>query len=64
VLAALQGRWPEAMVNLLDGVRLDWADRWVHVRPSNTEPIVRVIAEAPRAEEAERLCKEVGALLA
>jgi phosphomannomutase len=63
VLAALQGRWPEAMVNLLDGVRLDWADHWVHVRPSNTEPIVRVIAEAPRAEDASRLCAEVGALL-
>jgi phosphomannomutase len=63
VLSALQGRWPEAMVNLLDGVRLDWADRWVHVRPSNTEPIVRVIAEAPRAEEAKRLCAEVGGLL-
>ena len=49
--------------NRLDGLRLDWADRWVHVRPSNTEPIVRVIAEAPRAEEAWRLCEEVGALL-
>jgi phosphomannomutase len=63
VLSALQGRWPEAMVNLLDGVRLDWADRWVHVRPSNTEPIVRVIAEAPREDEAQRLCAEVGTLL-
>jgi phosphomannomutase len=63
VLPALQGRWPEAMVNLLDGVRLDWADRWVHVRPSNTEPIVRVIAEAPRAADAAGLCAEVGALL-
>jgi phosphomannomutase len=35
----------------------------VQVRPSNTEPVVRVIAEAPRAEEAERLCREVGGLL-
>jgi phosphomannomutase len=63
VLSALQRRWPGAIVNLLDGVRLDWADRWVHVRPSNTEPIVRVIAEGPRAEDASRLCAEVGALL-
>jgi phosphomannomutase len=63
LFAALEQRWPQAKVNRLDGLRLDWPDRWVHVRPSNTEPIVRVIAEAPRAEEAERLCQEVGALL-
>jgi phosphomannomutase len=61
--ATLQERWPEARANTLDGLRLDWADRWVHVRPSNTEPIVRVIAEAPAAADAERLCREVGALL-
>lgn len=60
LFAALEQRWPEAAVNRVDGLRLDWPDRWVHVRPSNTEPIVRVIAEAPRAEEAERLCREVG----
>ncbi len=60
---ALPRRWPEASVNRTDGLRLDWEDHWVHVRPSNTEPVVRVIAEAPRAEEAARLCREVAALL-
>jgi phosphomannomutase len=59
----LEARWPEATVNRLDGLRLDWSDRWVHVRTSNTEPIVRVIAEAPREAEAERLCRDVGGLL-
>ena len=44
-------------------IAADWADRWVHVRPSNTEPIVRVIAEAPQAGAAAGLCKEVGAML-
>jgi phosphomannomutase len=63
LFAALEKRWPETKANRLDGLRLDWPDRWVHVRASNTEPIVRVIAEAPRTDEAERLCKEVGALL-
>ncbi len=63
LFAALERRWPETKANRLDGLRLDWPDRWVHVRASNTEPIVRVIAEAPRAEEAQRLCEEVGALL-
>ncbi|MBI1918792.1 MAG: phosphoglucosamine mutase [Planctomycetes bacterium] len=59
----LEGRWPEARTNRLDGLRLDWEDRWVHVRPSNTEPIVRVIAEARRKDEARDLCRAVGAML-
>ena len=59
----LTKRWPEASVNRIDGLRLDWPDRWLHVRPSNTEPIVRVIAEAPRPADAERLCRDVGAML-
>jgi phosphomannomutase len=61
--AALEARWPAAKPNRLDGLRLDWPDRWVHVRPSNTEPIVRVIAEAPREADAQALCKDVGNLL-
>lgn len=63
LFSALSRRWPQARSNTVDGLRLDWADRWVHVRPSNTEPIVRVIAEAPRAEEARELCDDVGKLL-
>jgi phosphomannomutase len=59
----LPRRWPEAATDRTDGLRLDWADRWLHVRPSNTEPIVRVIAEAPQQADAESLCREVGALL-
>ena len=57
LFAALAKRWPEAKADRTDGLRLDWADRWLHVRPSNTEPIVRVIAEAPRAEDAKELCR-------
>jgi phosphomannomutase len=63
VIAALEQRWPEARPSRLDGLRLDWDDRWVHVRPSNTEPIVRVIAEAPAEAEAKGLCRQVGELL-
>jgi len=63
LFADLVQRWPEAKVNRLDGLRLDWPGRWLHVRPSNTEPMVRVIAEAPRAEEAKKLCREVGEML-
>jgi phosphomannomutase len=60
---ALTAKWPEAKANRVDGLRLDWPDRWVHVRPSNTEPIVRVIAEAPKADDARKLCKEIGGML-
>jgi len=63
VAAALEKRWPDARINRLDGLRLDWDNRWVHVRPSNTEPIVRVIAEAPQADEARSLCHTVGEIL-
>ncbi len=63
LFAALEQRWPEAKADRQDGLRLDWADRWLHVRPSNTEPIVRAIAEAPRAEEATELCRAAGEML-
>ena len=63
LFAALENRWPDAKPDRLDGLRLDWSNRWLHVRPSNTEPIVRVIAEAPDAAEAQRLCREVGEML-
>lgn len=62
-LAAVQAKWPTATVNGLDGLRLDGPDWWLHVRPSNTEPVVRAIAEAPTAALAQQLCDEVGALL-
>ncbi|MCU0627799.1 MAG: hypothetical protein MUF21_15190 [Gemmatimonadaceae bacterium] len=55
VYAALQGEFAEASVDTQDGLRLSWPDRWVHVRPSGTEPIVRVIAEAPTRVQADAL---------
>jgi phosphomannomutase len=62
-LAAIEKNWPKAAANKLDGLRLDGDDWWLHVRASNTEPIIRVIAEAPTAERVEALCQEAGALL-
>jgi phosphomannomutase len=62
-LAAIQKRWPDVPINRLDGLRLDWNNRWLHVRSSNTEPIVRIIAEAPTAAEAQALCDEAAACL-
>jgi phosphomannomutase len=57
-LPRLRQRWPEAQATSLDGLRLDWPDRWLHVRGSNTEPVVRIIAEAPTRDEAEKLCAQ------
>src|SRR5437879_11986407 len=63
VYAALRKRFPDASADTQDGLRLAWRDRWLHVRPSNTEPIIRLIAEAPSGpvardlvDEGRRLC--------
>lgn len=56
--AALKSRYRDARAEEGDGLRLDWPDRWVQVRASNTEPILRVIAEAPSADDARQLCDE------
>ena len=59
-LAALEDRWPGARINREDGLRLDGSDWWLHVRGSNTEPVVRVIAEAPTEAQARELCEAAG----
>jgi phosphomannomutase len=51
----LRRRFADATADDRDGLRLAWADRWLHIRPSGTEPIVRLIAEAPTSSEAEAL---------
>ncbi|HEX2218839.1 MAG TPA: phosphoglucosamine mutase [Gemmatimonadales bacterium] len=51
----LRRRFADAAVDDRDGLRLAWADRWLHIRPSGTEPIVRLIAEAPTPSEADAL---------
>lgn len=63
-LDALQRHFHDAIADRLDGLRLDWPGRWLLVRGSNTEPIVRAIAEAPTAQEAQRLCDAARAVLA
>jgi phosphomannomutase len=62
--SALRNRFPDATADERDGLRLAWADRWLHVRPSGTEPIVRLIAEAPTATDAESLVQDARTLLA
>jgi phosphomannomutase len=56
--------YPDARADRNDGLRLDWEDRWVHVRASNTEPIVRVIAEAADSSQARALAEKIGRFVA
>jgi phosphomannomutase len=67
--SALERHFPDATPDRFDGLRLDWHDgdggqSWLLVRASNTEPIVRVIAEAPSESHAKRLCDEAARILA
>ena len=58
VCFALQSRFSDADATEGDGLRLDWPDKWVQVRASNTEPILRIIAEARTGDEANALCRQ------
>ncbi len=59
----LRMKFQDAEADERDGLRLSWKDRWLHVRPSGTEPIVRLIAEAPTLNDAERLVDAARELL-
>jgi phosphomannomutase len=62
--AALRQHFPDASADRLDGLRLDFrSGAWLLVRASNTEPIVRIIAEAREAGEARQLCDEAARVI-
>ena len=42
-------------INRLDGIKFSWSDKWIHIRKSNTEPIIRIFAEAPTKDEVDEL---------
>jgi phosphomannomutase len=64
VYAALRDAFPDANADTQDGLRLGWPGRWVHLRPSGTEPIVRIIAEADSEAAARALVTRARELLA
>jgi phosphomannomutase len=59
----LTQRFSDAEAQTGDGLRLAWNDRWLLVRGSNTEPIVRLISEADDQPTAEKLCDEASSLI-
>ncbi|MBR5819918.1 MAG: phosphoglucosamine mutase, partial [Alistipes sp.] len=58
VLVEMKGRYAHEQVTDIDGVKIDFAENWVHLRKSNTEPIIRVYTEAKSMEEAEALAQK------
>jgi phosphomannomutase len=63
-IAKLASRLNADRVSNLDGVRLDWSDRWLLLRGSNTEPIVRLIAESPNESDSLDLINQAKAIMA
>lgn len=55
ILDKLKEKYKKEDCNTVDGLNIKWADRWVHMRKSNTEPIMRVYSEAPTSKEAHEL---------
>ena len=64
ILEAMKEHFKNEKVNTIDGVKIDFEEsrRWVHLRKSNTEPIIRIYSEAPTEAEAQALAEEVIAL--
>jgi phosphomannomutase len=58
-VAALKEEFAKEKIDTQDGIRIDWPNAWVHARPSNTEPIMRIIAEAPDRASAEAYVNRV-----
>ena len=55
ILKAIKAKYATEKVTDIDGVKIDFADSWVHLRKSNTEPIIRIYSEAQTIDEAEAL---------
>jgi len=59
ILAKVKEMYKDEQVNDIDGVKIDFPDKWVHLRKSNTEPIIRVYSEAATMEQADELGKKI-----
>ncbi|HPP90505.1 MAG TPA: phosphoglucosamine mutase, partial [Tenuifilum sp.] len=59
VLERLMSKFSNEQINTIDGLRIDFAEGWVHMRKSNTEPIIRIYAEAQTAAKANELAQQI-----
>jgi len=53
----------DADINDLDGIKFTWDEKWVHLRRSNTEPILRIYAEAPNKDQALELISKIKSII-
>ena len=61
---AVKQKYAGESVTDIDGVKIDFPDSWVHLRKSNTEPIIRIYSEAATMTEAEKLAEDIKAVIA
>ncbi len=59
ILEKMAAKYAHENVNTIDGVKIDFAESWAHLRKSNTEPIIRIYTEAKSFEEADNLAKKI-----
>lgn len=64
ILSAVKQKYASECINDIDGVKIDFPDCWVHLRKSNTEPIIRIYAEAATMEQADRLAADIKEVIA
>ena len=63
ILDAVKSRYSDQRITDIDGVKIDFPDGWVHLRKSNTEPIIRIYSEAATMEQAELLADQIRAVV-
>lgn len=59
LLVKIQQRYKEQPINTIDGVKIEFGKQWVHLRKSNTEPIIRIYSESSSEQEANKLAEQV-----
>ena len=59
MLSEIQEKYKSNPVNTIDGVKIDFENEWVHLRKSNTEPIIRIYSESANEATAEHLAKKI-----
>src|SRR5574344_1729462 len=59
ILKKMKAKYSNEQVNDIDGVKIDFAESWVHLRKSNTEPIIRIYSEAKTSEKAESIAQQI-----
>lgn len=64
ILEAVKEKFSNEKITDIDGVKIDFPDSWVHLRKSNTEPIIRIYSEAETMEKADKLAEEIKSVIA